>query len=534
MKEFLTRFLEEYAEKFGYTSSIEGEGEVTGLISTQYGQVGFEQTEADEIRFLKIAPLDDNNDDQISSLIKINKHFKSALKTAAEENANEEEEEETVPVGKKAPTKPPAKPPAPAPEPEPEAEAATDEETDSLGRKCPPPSNKPPAHFTKPEKAKGGKKTANDKIVPPAEVEPPLPAEAIPGTHAYGIAQRAKEAAAKAGVAVPGEKVIPPTKNALGNSDAAMAKAASATIGGKKAPAKADPPDEPMEPEAVSLDDIMDGKVAAPGKPVASQPAAGKPALAVQPRAPVVQPAKQEMAATQPLSGGFRKAERKKAKLRLGITGPAGSGKTMSALLIAGGLVDGDYSKIGIADTENGSGDLYVHSDISGFVIGEYNVLTLNPPFEASKFIDAIKTAEASGLEVLILDSISHAWAGVGGFLEKQGKIADKTGNSWAAWRTISPEHAKFVDTMLQSKIHIIATMRSKTEHVFDAGKVRKVGLAAVSREGMEYEFSLVLDMDQQHNATPTKDRTSMFDGSIFKPTPETGKQLRKWLEIEG
>ena len=97
---------------------------------------------------------------------------------------------------------------------------------------------------------------------------------------------------------------------------------------------------------------------------------------------------------------GFRPAQRRKAKLRLGITGPAGSGKTMSALLIAGGLVTGDYSKIGLVDTENGSGDLYVHSTASGSEIGEYNVLSLEPPFEARKYIDAIHLAEEAGLEI--------------------------------------------------------------------------------------------------------------------------------------
>lgn len=264
-------------------------------------------------------------------------------------------------------------------------------------------------------------------------------------------------------------------------------------------------------PESPKIDDL-------PLKQVNTQPPQQKPKSE-----PLVKP--------QSKPTGFRRAERRKAKLRLGITGPAGSGKTMSALLIAGGLVGGDYSKIGLVDTENGSGDLYVYSKASGEEIGEYNVLTLSPPFEANKYIQAIKMAEDAGLEVVILDSITHAWAGEGGFLEKQGRIADKSGNSWSAWRTVTPEHSRFIDAMLQSKIHVIATMRSKTEHVYEGGKVKKLGMAPVAREGMEYEFSVVFDMDQNHNATPTKDRTSLFDGKIFKPASDTGRMLLGWLE---
>ena len=289
--------------------------------------------------------------------------------------------------------------------------------------------------------------------------------------------------------------------------------------------------------EVFCENDMVKGKVikALKIKPVKEQPV--KADIITKKEPPVVtekrveQPIKTKPVKDQTPIKGFRKAERKKAKLRLGITGPAGSGKTMSALLIAGGLVNRDYTKVGIVDTENGSGDLYVHSNASGVEIGDYNVLTLEPPFESQKYINAIKLAEEAGLEVVILDSITHAWAGQGGLLEKQGKLADKGGNPWTAWRTVTPEHNLFIDAMLQSKIHVIATMRSKTEHVFEAGRVKKVGMAPVARDGMEYEFSVVFDLDQGHNATATKDRTSLFDQKIFRPTEETGKTLLQWLE---
>jgi hypothetical protein len=228
---------------------------------------------------------------------------------------------------------------------------------------------------------------------------------------------------------------------------------------------------------------------------------------------------------------GFKKAERKQAKIKMGIAGPSGSGKTLGALLIAGGLTGGNFDKIGIVDTENGSANLYAGTTVGSQKLGAYQVLGIEPPYEAIKYIAAIKLAEQEGIDVLIIDSITHAWAGQGGLLDKQGALADKTGNSFAAWRKITPEYNLLVDTILQSKIHIIVTMRSKTEYSIEGGKVHKVGMAPVVREGFEYELSLVLDVGQNHQATVSKDRTGLFDGKIFIPTMETGKTLKTWLD---
>ena len=199
---------------------------------------------------------------------------------------------------------------------------------------------------------------------------------------------------------------------------------------------------------------------------------------------------------------GFRKAERRKAKLRLGLVGSAGSGKTYSALLVAGGI----GGKIALIDTENGSGDLY--AGMKG--IPEYDVCTLAAPYTVQKYLEAIRDAEGSGYDVIIIDSLSHAWAGDGGLLDQQGKIADSgRGNSYTAWRQITPMHNKLVEAMLTSPCHIIATMRAKTEYVLetnDKGKQtpKKVGMAPVQREGMDYEFTVVFDLDANHNATPS------------------------------
>jgi hypothetical protein len=221
----------------------------------------------------------------------------------------------------------------------------------------------------------------------------------------------------------------------------------------------------------------------------------------------------------------FRKAERKQANLRLGITGPSGSGKTYSALKIAKGM-DG---RIAMIDTENGSGELYSN-------LINYDVATLSPPYTPQRYIEIIKTAEKESYDILIIDSLSHAWTGQGGVLDMHDKASTATRNSFTAWREVTPHHNSLVDAILQSSLHIIATMRTKTayEVTNDNGKTKvvKVGLAPVQREGMEYEFTVVFDLSVDgHVATATKDRTSLFDGKHFVPEHETGQELIAWLQ---
>jgi hypothetical protein len=223
----------------------------------------------------------------------------------------------------------------------------------------------------------------------------------------------------------------------------------------------------------------------------------------------------------------IRKAERRKSKLRLALVGPTGSGKTFSALQLAFGL----GTKIGLIDTEHGSGDLYAD-------LGNYDVITLEPPYTVAKYRDAIRAFEEAGYDTIIVDSLSHAWSGEGGLLDKQGQLeaSGRYRNSFATWREITPEHNKLVEQMLGSPAHIIATMRTKTEYVIekdDRGKnsVRKLGLSPVQRDGMEYEFTVVMDVAENHTARASKDRTSLFDGWCDRIGPQTGRMLRDWLE---
>jgi hypothetical protein len=223
----------------------------------------------------------------------------------------------------------------------------------------------------------------------------------------------------------------------------------------------------------------------------------------------------------------IRKAERKKSKLRLALVGPTGSGKTFSALQLAFGL----GTRIGLIDTEHGSGDLYAD-------LGDYDVITLEPPYTVAKYRDAIVALEDAGYDVIIVDSLSHAWSGEGGLLDKQTQLENsgRYKNSFATWREITPDHNKLVEQMLGSPTHIIATMRAKTEYVVekdDRGKnlVRKLGLSPVQRDGVSYEFTLVMDVAENHYAIASKDRTSLFDGWSDRIGPQTGRTLRQWLD---
>lgn len=242
-------------------------------------------------------------------------------------------------------------------------------------------------------------------------------------------------------------------------------------------------------------------------------------------------------------TSNLRKASRRKAKIRLGISGPSGSGKTITALMIAYGIT-GTWDNIAVIDTESNSADLYAnHTVKSGkkdFKIGEFNVLPLRPPFTPERYIDAIQDCEAAGMEVIIIDSSSHEWNGEGGIIEMVDNLK-KSGNGGnaftAGWSEATPRHNKFVQAMLSSPSHIIACMRSKVDYVLEAnekGKMvpKKMGLAPVQREGLDYEFTTHFDLNQHHMAKAMKDRTGLFIGRADEvPTVETGNKILQWCE---
>lgn len=220
----------------------------------------------------------------------------------------------------------------------------------------------------------------------------------------------------------------------------------------------------------------------------------------------------------------FKKAERKKAKLKLAITGPTGSGKTYSALRLAKGL----GGKVAVIDTENGSASLYSEKF-------DFDVLDMKPPFTTEKYISAIESAEKSGYETIVIDSLTHAWAGEGGLLEQKNLLDSRPGsNHWTNWGPIDKKDLALKNAYLHSTCHIISTMRSKMEYTQaeenGKKKIQKVGLAPIQRDGLSYEFTTVFDIAMDHQAETSKDRTGVFDGRIFKITEETGVEIATWL----
>lgn len=216
-------------------------------------------------------------------------------------------------------------------------------------------------------------------------------------------------------------------------------------------------------------------------------------------------------------------ANRQRVKIRMALQGPSGSGKTFSSLQLAFGLC-GDWSKIAVIDSENHSSSLYAD-------LGGYNVLNLEAPFTPERYVEAIKACELASMEVIIIDSISHEWEGIGGILETHGNMM---GNSYTNWSKITPRHNSFVQHILQSPAHVIGTIRAKQDYVLSEknGKQvpEKVGLKGVTREGMDYEFTLVFDLDIKQNASSSKDRTSLFMGKPeFRINVETGKRINAW-----
>ena len=221
----------------------------------------------------------------------------------------------------------------------------------------------------------------------------------------------------------------------------------------------------------------------------------------------------------------FKKATKQIVKLKLAVTGPSGSGKTYSALRLARGIV-GDQGKIAYLDTENRSASLY--SDKFDF-----DVCSVEPPFsDHSKFTQPIQFAVREGYDIVVIDSASHFWEGI---LDYKTKLDRRGGSSYTNWADAGEHFKDIIDAILQSNIHVIVCLRSKMDYVLEENRKRKmeprkVGLAPIMRDGIEYEFTTVFDLDIKHSANASKDRTGLFADKFFLITEDTGKELVEWM----
>lgn len=231
----------------------------------------------------------------------------------------------------------------------------------------------------------------------------------------------------------------------------------------------------------------------------------------------------------------FEKVTRKKAKLRLALTGVSGAGKTLGALYIAYGIT-GDWSKIALIDTEHERARFY--ADRSDLGTGSFLYAPFTPPYSPERYKQFVQEgAEAVGTDgVVIVDSLSHAWNNEGGVLDIKDRIAGQQGkNSYTAWNEAGKYQNDLINTILAVDCHTIVTMRSKMEYAMqenERGKMTpvKIGLAPVQRDDTEYEFDIVLDVARNHIATASKD-TTFLDKFGQTITPELGRQLKTWLD---
>ena len=216
----------------------------------------------------------------------------------------------------------------------------------------------------------------------------------------------------------------------------------------------------------------------------------------------------------------IKQSKKEEAKIKLALKSVSGGGKSLSSLLLAKGLCNGDLSKAVVIDTENAI-NLYSH-------IGNFSILSLSQPFSPENYQKAINACEEAGFEVIIIDSISHCWHYL---LQLHGSMQ---GNSFTNWSKITPLHNAFVQKIQQSPCHIITTIRSKQDYLIQTqnGKtsIEKVGLKAIQRAEIEYEFTTMLDLNIAHKAKAVKDRTGLFmDRELFTITEGTGSQILNW-----
>lgn len=229
----------------------------------------------------------------------------------------------------------------------------------------------------------------------------------------------------------------------------------------------------------------------------------------------------------------FQKAVKYEAKLRLAITGPSGAGKTFTALTLASYLLAGTGKRIAVIDTEHGSASKYAD-------IFDFDADSIDAPYNPDRFVLAIQEAEKAGYGVIIIDSVTHAWNGPGGVLDIKEQFAKQKGyNDFTAWKPAGEYQQRLVEAILSANLHVIVTMRSKTvyesqkveENGRERTKIVKMGAAPQQRDGFEFEFDIMLDLDIDNTAYVNKTRCPELTGGVYpKPNGQLASIILNWL----
>lgn len=235
------------------------------------------------------------------------------------------------------------------------------------------------------------------------------------------------------------------------------------------------------------------------------------------------------------------KAQREKLKLPILLQGVSGSGKTLSALLLAYGIVEAMFPgasqeelwmKVGVIDTEHRRASLYVNSEKAGQFIGEFQVVNLPEPFSVDRYEEGFYLLVNAGCEVVIMDSVSHNWEGEGGILDEHTRLGGQFNN----WKDVKPIEKRFRRLAMHDQVHVISTARVKQDYIVEPnekGKMapRKIGLKMIQKDNLEYEFAVSFRIEQGAVAYPMKDNSGIFE-TPRQLTAEDGRKLYEWSEI--
>lgn len=236
-------------------------------------------------------------------------------------------------------------------------------------------------------------------------------------------------------------------------------------------------------------------------------------------------------------------AEREKLIGAVALTGPSGSGKTLGGLLLGFGMMKAKYpdledqeiwKKVGFLDTEHRRALIYANREKAGIHIGKFKYLELTSPYTVDRYIAASKALIQAGAEVIICDSLTHAWEADGGLLDLQ----QEKGGNYQAWRKVNPTFNKLVQLTTGEllQVHMINCIRSKQKHEVTTDednklKIAKLGLQPIMRDSFEYELQVSLNLGMSHRFESSKDNTDIFEGRHDFITVEDGMKLYHFLE---